>query len=67
MRKSFSSNGSLGYDGNRGLGLDNKSRGGTQSIRQKPYNMDSDNLNNGQRQNKNQNKKKKRKKKKKKK
>ncbi|XP_060837458.1 uncharacterized protein LOC132919695 [Rhopalosiphum padi] len=55
LRKSFSSNGSLGYDGNRGLGLDNKSRGGTQSIRQKPYNMDSDNLNNGQRQNKNQN------------
>jgi len=49
--ESFSSNGSLGYDGNRGLGLDNKSRGGTQSIRQKPYNMDSDNLNNGQRQN----------------
>ncbi|XP_026812104.1 uncharacterized protein LOC113553133 isoform X2 [Rhopalosiphum maidis] len=51
LRKSFSSNDSLGYDGNRGLGLDNKSRRGTQSIRQKPYNMDLGDLHNGQRQN----------------
>jgi len=50
-RKLFSSDDSLEYNGNRGLDLNSKSRRGTQSVRQKPYNMESGDLNNGQRQN----------------
>ncbi|XP_025204255.1 putative uncharacterized protein DDB_G0286901 [Melanaphis sacchari] len=50
LRKSLSSNASSGYDGNRGLGSNNKSRRGVH-YKRKPYDMVSNNQNSEQMQN----------------